>query len=740
MSTGGGDGPFEGRIIAGKLRLDVRLASGAMGEVWRARHLGLDKDVAVKFLRSDRGPDPEVAERFIREARTASRLSHANSVAVYDFGEDGGGNLYLAMELIEGPTLTETLLARGRLTFRESCFLMGQILAALAAAHDAGILHRDIKPSNIMLLEAQDDDGRPTTLVKVCDFGLAKFADSSETIANAQGERRLIGTPLYMSPEQAVSQDVDERSDLYSCGCVFFEMLTGRPPFEADRAVSVLMKHCAAPVPKPSSLVADLPPEIDQVVGRALEKEKEARFDHARAFRSAVLELIRIPDPVPAPSTSDTATHYFMKRSSAITQDRIQAPASSPKVSSPKVEPVPSSAPQELPLESPVDDSGAPAVPEAPEAPGWPKSDMTLDMRIDASIDSDPDFSELLPHMRLPENRVRFTDDARFLWERYGLSPHRRPPPRGFWLLDAKSNRVGPLTFDELCLALRLEVHDGGLEHSFVAADPKPSSWQPALHFLDTVGARSVARIRPPPATSSDTYRGNLDRLVIPSILVRASDAEMTGRVIVSSANAARPTFFEVHVISGYPTHVETNDRALQLANVLVARGTLDEHDLPLLVSDAWTHGSDLATAARRLAGVELSEHRTAVMRRRLRGLLKVSSGSFVLDSSFSPEPRRPFADAFPAILPRLVRDALPPERIEEALGPHLQASLAHLPRVGEMVDRLGFTSSERTMAEELLAAEPLSSALPERAELRRTYSAVAYVLLSTSRSLHPPS
>lgn len=733
------EAPLLGRVLAGKLRLDARIAAGAMGEVYRARHLALDKDVAVKTIRPDRGPNPEISERFIREARTASRLNHPNSVVVLDFGQDSDGLLYLAMELLDGQTLLEALYERGRLPLREACFFMGQVLAGLAAAHDKGVLHRDIKPSNMMLVPTQDDDGHPSVQVKVLDFGLAKFADSADTLAGG-GERRLIGTPLYMSPEQAVSETLDERSDLYACGVVFFEMLVGRPPFEAERAVSVLMKHCAAPIPRASDLVAGLPKEVDEVLFRALDKDRDHRFQSARAFRSAVLELMHLEMPVaehPPPPSRDTS--YFLKPSSTGPYDRVPR---SNIVRTPLPPTVEASLmvgdDLELPIENAIEDPTHTPVPSIALAeasqPGSLESEVpdTLDLLPEPTTDSET----LLPPMRIyqPDIQGRPTADARFLWERYQLSPHRRPPHRGFWLLDAERNQVGPLTFDELCVALRLEALDGALDRSLVSADPRPELWCPAPELLRILASTGVGQTIAPAAVADGGGAGWIDPTSVPGLLVRASLAEMTGRLIFASTTAAKTTFFEVHLVSGRPTQVDTNELSLQLPSILVARGALSEDDLPLLVVDAIKHRNNLELSARRLAGAELDEQRGAVMRRRLRHLLKMTEGTWVLDPAYRPVDRRAFAPSLQSILPRLVRDALSRAALEAALRPHLGRPLAALEGIEDYVDTLGFTSGERTIAEELLAAARLEDALPLQEELRKAYLTVAFLLISSAR------
>ena len=734
------EGVLDGRVLAGKLRLDHRLATGAMGEVWRARHLGLDKDVAVKILRTDRPLTDDMTERFIREARTASRLDHNNSVSVLDFGRDPSGPLYLAMELLEGQTLRQTLFERGRFPLPEACQLMSQVLAALAAAHSAGILHRDIKPSNIMLVPRQDDDGNPNMQVKVCDFGLAKFSNQAETLRGT--ERRLVGTPLYMSPEQAVSELLDERSDLYACGVVFFEMLTGRPPFEAERAVSVLMKHCASPIPKASNLVDSLPAEVDTLITTALGKDRSERFQSAREFRTAVLDLNKLPNIVPEQSNNSSLdTSYFIQPVSTGNNERLpKNTPEQPKLPSIEAQAMLEGQEQtfELPLERPVEATVSPPISGAmlPLIDGTAIETAGVKSYATESLPRPPlEAAELVPPIRSFEEKAQApATDTRFLWERYALSPYRRAPARGFWLLDGQTNRIGPLTFDELCLALRLEAHEGSLPQSYVATDPRPQTWRPAEIFLRTLHSRGVSLLEAPSALRSDAS-GWLNPTTFPSLIALATREAMTGRIIVASSRTAKSAFFEVHLVAGSPTFIETNELNLQLPAVLIERGAFSENDLPNLVNDAWSNDTSLAVSVRRLTGVDLEEHRSGVMRSRLRRILKMAEGTWVADGGFQPEERRPFARSLLEILPRLAREALPRSTIEAALLPHLGAALSTYPGVDTALEDLGFTSKERTIAEELLAADRLELALPTREELRNAYATVAYLLVATTQA-----
>lgn len=765
---------WDGRVLAGRLRLDRRLAVGAMGEVWLARHLGLDKDVAVKILRTDKPLNDELIQRFIREARTASRLDHPNSVSVLDFGQDMSGPLYLAMELLEGQTLRDTLKHQGKLPLGEACRFMSQVLAGLAAAHSAGILHRDIKPSNIMLVPKLDDDGNPITLAKVCDFGLATFSNQNEPLRGT--ERQLVGTPLYMSPEQAVNDPTDERSDIYACGVVLFEMLTGRPPFEADNAIAVLMKHCAHPVPKPS--ISDhLPVDVDKVIFRAMDKAPSLRYQTAREFRAAVLHLTQnnpaqttdelalstvdttktrthagetnlnglrhknVTQPtsmVHAPRRSDFSVTQPQLPSALITTELIPSPRNPPPSKSRSIpstrlsnanvlidtsyEYIPSTRPS-----NDMDSSPIPSI-RVGEVARIKAPSPSLNIPIEKPVEKASALN--------PNHRALITD-AKFLWERYALSPFRRPPPRGFWLLDGEGHRLGPLTFDEIALALRLEAHESSLSKSYVAADPRPNIWHPANTFLHIADATGINQLNPPPPTKIKA-KSRLTPSTLPALFAVATREKMTGRIIISTSQSAKTSFYEIYLLAGQPTSIKTNDLSLQTPSIWIERNIILEHDFPHLVSDAWLCKRSVVDSARYLVGLDLVEQRNEVMQTRLRRILQTQLGTWVVDIGFIPPRRQPFANSLLTILPRLARESTPNSAIEAVLKPYLKHTLSALPVAHRAVEELGFTSSERAIAEEIIAAPQLEISFPKQPELRRTYTTIAYLLLATTQSPAP--
>ena len=277
----------EPRLLGGRYQLGPVIGRGGMAEVRRARDLRLSRDVAIKQLRVDLASDPTFQARFRREAQAAAGLNHPNIVSVYDTGEDPDPNSgvmvpFIVMELVEGHTLRE-LLRTGRQIMPAKALEFSQgVLEALGYSHKAGIVHRDIKPANVMLTTGG--------VVKVMDFGIARaVADTSATMTQTAA---VIGTAQYLSPEQARGETVDYRSDIYSAGCLLYELLVGRPPFIGDSPVSVAYQHVReAPVP-PSHLDPEITPAMDAITLKSLAKDPGDRYQTASAMRADITRLL----------------------------------------------------------------------------------------------------------------------------------------------------------------------------------------------------------------------------------------------------------------------------------------------------------------------------------------------------------------------------------------------------------------------------------------------------------------
>jgi eukaryotic-like serine/threonine-protein kinase len=285
---------------AGPYRLEKKLGSGGMGEVYLACHALLRRPTAVKMLRSDRTDSPQAQKRFEREVRAVSELTHPNTISIYDFGRTDKGQFYYAMEYLEGMDLQRLVDRHGALPAERAVFLLDQVLGAVGEAHRRGILHRDIKPSNIFLTER----GGELDFVKILDFGLAKEvqpdgalpADLSasgtlplDLAAGLTLDGSITGTPLYMAPEMFYGDAApDHRADLYSLGAVAYFLLAGRPVFEAKNAVQALIHHVrAVPVP-PRELGVHLSDELQRLLLQALEKDPDLRCQSAEELRAAL--------------------------------------------------------------------------------------------------------------------------------------------------------------------------------------------------------------------------------------------------------------------------------------------------------------------------------------------------------------------------------------------------------------------------------------------------------------------
>lgn len=268
-----------GQVLGNRYRIEERIGGGGMSVVFRATDLQLGRDVAVKVMRNHLAADEDFVRRFWREAQNAAALSHPNLVKIYDVGRDGE-NCFIVMELITGRTLKQMIQEQGPLPVDQAVKIAEQILDALGHAHEQKIIHRDVKPHNVLIAR----DGT----VRVTDFGIAR-ATTTDTVTHTGS---ILGSAHYFSPEQANGYPANEKSDLYSLGVVLYEMVTGRVPFQGESPITVAIKHIREAVTPASALNQEVPAELDQIIGEAMAKEPEERFEDAAEMRAALEQFL----------------------------------------------------------------------------------------------------------------------------------------------------------------------------------------------------------------------------------------------------------------------------------------------------------------------------------------------------------------------------------------------------------------------------------------------------------------
>ncbi len=281
---------YIGNTIADRYRVTRKLGEGGMGTVYLAEHIVIEKQVAIKILSEDFARKDDLVQRFMQEARAASKIGHENIIDITDFGETPSGSVFFVMEFLDGHDLAHHIRSDGKMPLERVRRIMNQLCRALGAAHGKGIIHRDLKPENIYLIERE---GRPD-FVKVLDFGIAKISGFDDSGSRLTRTGMIFGTPEYMSPEQARGDRPDHRVDIYAAGCILYEMLTGDVPFHAETFMGVLTKHMFEPVEPPSrrAPTAQVPADLEAVVMKALAKDRDQRFQSMKEMALALEEGI----------------------------------------------------------------------------------------------------------------------------------------------------------------------------------------------------------------------------------------------------------------------------------------------------------------------------------------------------------------------------------------------------------------------------------------------------------------
>lgn len=348
------DDPLLGKVLSGRFQIVEPLGVGGMGRVYKAIQQPLDRVVALKVLnpRYDGTKDPGFERRFFLEASMTAKLKHPNTITVHDYGRTDDGIYFIAMEYLEGETLQQVLAREGPMIWSRALAVGAQVARSLREAHKLGLVHRDLKPANVMLLS----EGTGGDVVKVLDFGLVK-AFASDLMQKSDTELTqagvLLGSPLYMAPEQARSE-TDQRTDIYSLGVLLFQCIAGRPPFQGRDSIDIIVKHVKEKPPTLASLRPDVPPEVNELVMRCLEKSPAARYQSM----DELLEAMRVAVSGQGMSGLfiDPRTHSNPMSPSA--SQAARAPSSTRvKIASPVIDPT--SAPSETPsMEVEITESG----------------------------------------------------------------------------------------------------------------------------------------------------------------------------------------------------------------------------------------------------------------------------------------------------------------------------------------------------------------------------------------------
>ena len=307
---------------AGDYEIEAKIGEGAMGTVYRAIHPTIGKRVAIKVMSPKLFDQPDAVTRFIAEARAVAAIRHPGIVDIFGFGRLPDGRTFLVMEWLEGQNLAARLL-NGKPPLEEALEIMRQMARALDAAHAKNIIHRDLKPENVFLLQLEEE-----LVVKVLDFGLAKSKDDEAGVGVTR-EGEMLGTPIYMSPEQCRGKGVDHRTDIYALGCIGYLLFTGRVPFEHDNSAELISAHLTSEPPRPSSIAPSVPPRVDELLARMLAKDPEARPTLTEIRKLMGVLLSRGTEQLTAIDPGEVTPNPVARRSSVVVAERPVTPLES---------------------------------------------------------------------------------------------------------------------------------------------------------------------------------------------------------------------------------------------------------------------------------------------------------------------------------------------------------------------------------------------------------------------------
>jgi len=704
-----------GTRVADKYAIEQTLGRGAMGLVYRAVHVDLGRPVALKVLKNLEVRDAILLRRFRREAQTAARLDHPNTVRVLDFGEDERGFLYLVMEYVPALPLAAILRQEGELSWDRVLRIWIQVAEALQAAHDADVIHRDVKPSNVLLL--QQPNG--AEMAKICDFGLAKFSsDHLDPEATQDPKWKAAGTPIYMAPEQAVGDPLDGRADIYASGVMAFQLIEGRPPFSGDSSAKILMMHVSKPVPA----MVKAPVEVQALVHDCMAKDLEERVPDGRTLAQrcrAILDRAgrsRPPTPIPTP-----------------VEELVNPEPMSPRTP-----------PAHLPLDAmePLDRAD----------PSPPAEATSIEALVNLAVEeaareatSDLSGSKDLRMEGLDTRRhsEAVAERAAYMYTHFGITYEPYEGDHPFWARDARGELLGPMKRTDLWLVMQKCAELQLADRVLVSADKE--RWVSAHEFVRWIGQESLldammASLATGDMSTMPRLRGKLQQHGPIRVLAQAGRDRVSGRLIFVREAVGHEERLEVHVVNGRPTFVYSSDPALQIPELLADRGLLPRDRLEEAVHQCLLQERSLEVIIADEVGVELGQWRNALMKQRLSRLLQWTSGRFMLDEQTLPGATRAFAESLLGVSKELAYRVLSEDQLRIQLAPFL----AHPPRPTEhlragLVD-LRLTQAQAQLLHRLFKARRLGDGVDAEPQNARMALAILYVLVEADLLFRPGS
>jgi hypothetical protein len=613
---------------------------------------------------------------------------------------------------------------------------MLQVLAALGTAHEQGIIHRDIKSANIMVLDRVDDDGEPIEHIKVCDFGLAKILDHDSRVdlgGTTQGGT-VVGTPAYMSPEQAVGDTVDAKTDVYAAGVAMFEMLTGRVPFRGETPMAILVKQIKDEPPSPRSIVPSIPPAIEAIVLRALNKEREDR-PTARELRKSIGDVLKNP-PKPGKEAPPP-----------------KAAKPVPKPKAPEPEPASVDLHEEMPLpprraardtveELPLDAIlGAPILGKPVAAPGTPTTDDLLELVNEAveeieieGADRDRDRDRgSRPMGERPKRAEPELEHQREIFQTYGIHLKRYAGSHGIWVRDPDERTLGPLDYKD-SLQLLKKVAERGKGDRLWLSDGKV--WMNATKFVKLTGQQAVLRRPPLPDPRGQLY-GSLVDTPLPALCAAITREQLTGRIYFKHDNGAEDGRLEIHLVNGAPTFVLSDLLELGLPSMLVSKGLVAEPMLPKLIVDVIGTEKPLAEICAH-EGIDVGKHLSLFMRENLAELVRWrGQGTFSFDATVMPGSVKPLAPSMFSVIPELVYRTSALHELIHAISQWAETPLPRSDHFDEMLKALNLSRQNATIASRFGAPRTIAQTLGGSYE-NKLHLTIAYILVESDMLLRP--